>query len=182
MTAGSYAHIRLMARMVGGGRPDESVPGGKYFRALFTVALASCVLLAPQVCPGGMYKGELCDTAFEAAGNVTVAASRPRTGDVRDWLDAHDYTADELLMFQKMPVVISGGWRRPTWWPGPQSSGSGRGKGLALSGRLVRRNNFAAVFGEGVVRYSACYGWCVDRYGADRGRRAREWSGPNDFV
>lgn len=182
MTAGSFAHIGLMARAAGGAQKKESGLTNTCVKTFWVIALASCVLFTPRVCAGGTHDREIRDSAFEISGNVAVAATRPRSREVLEWLDRDDYTADELLLFEKMPVIISGGWRRPTWWPGSQGGTQGWGKGLALSGPLFRYNNSDRVFGERVVKYSADCGLRASRHGVDRGRRAREWSSPNDFA
>ncbi|MGC9454240.1 MAG: hypothetical protein ACP5HU_05195 [Phycisphaerae bacterium] len=119
-------------------------------RRLAMLAAILCILSASHRCPGVVDRWVATNVAFKVADTRTGPASRPRAEVILRWLDRQNYTADELLLFKKLPIVVSGGWQRPIWWRTYPGFTPRRGKGLALPKLSVRCNSIGVTVTVGL--------------------------------
>lgn len=99
---------------------------------LWSLAAAVCFTAVPLQASGGAQLSESRGADGSAFHANAGAISRPVREDLR-WLDLHHYTADELLLFQEMPIVISVRWLPPQRRRSPCGETWRQGNGLALS-------------------------------------------------
>lgn len=152
MTVRRSVGIRSTARSRPGDRLGVYPSSLPRMGCLAVAVAVSCILSVAQTCSAKTDDGVGFGFSAHAAESSPGSVVGEGKASVRRWLDRHNYTADELLLYIEMPIIISGGWRRSMWWRTTAEHSARSGKGLALP-ELSVGDNVSVMALDRLVKY-----------------------------